>query len=152
MVSHSERGLSFGSRKGTAAIEAGLLIPWLVLSFIGILDFGFCAYGMIATQDAARSGAVWGSATSANATGGNLTSEACTYAIKELKYAPNMASVVSCGIGSPVSVSTSYSASGVGGIPTVSVSVTYNVTLMPIPQMMPSTLAITRTVQLPVRN
>jgi hypothetical protein len=139
-------------RSGTAAIEAGLLIPWFVLSFMGILDFGFCAYGMIATQDAARSGAVWGSATSSNAQSANLSTKACTYALDELQYAPNMQSVSSCGGSSPVSVLTSYSSAGLGGVPTVSVTVTYTVTLMQIPQIMPATLAISRTVQLPVRN
>jgi hypothetical protein len=152
MGTRSVPRFSFGSKRGTAAVEAGLLIPWLVLSFIGILDFGFCAYGLIATQDAARSGAVWGSATSANAQSANLSTRACTYALKELQYAPNMSSVTTCGGSSPVSVLATYSSTGLGGVPTVSVAVTYSVTLMPIPQIMPATLAITRTIQLPVRN
>jgi hypothetical protein len=120
---------------------------------MAVLDFGFCAYGLIATQDAARIGAVWGSATSANAQSSSLSTEACSYALAELRYAPNVgASVTTCGGSSPVSVSATYAASGAGQLPTVSVTVTYTVTLLAIPHIMPASLAITRTVQLPVRN
>jgi hypothetical protein len=49
-------------------------------------------------------------------------------------------------------VSPTYNASGHGGIPTVSVSVTYTVNLLAVPGVSLSTLAITRKVELPVRN
>jgi len=138
--------LSAGSRRGSAAVEVGLLLPWIVFSFIAILDFGFCAYAIIATQNAARIGAAWGAASSANATSANLTTKACAYAVAELQYAPTP--VTACG----AALSVTASNPTVGSLSTVEVSVTYTVTLLAIPGMMPGSLAITRTVQLPVRN
>lgn len=142
---------SRGSERGQAAVEVGLLLPWMVFSFIGVMDFGYSAYAMIATQNAARIGAMWGAANSTNAQSGSFTTEACTYALDELQYAPNMASVSTCGGTSPVSVTATYAASGADGLPTVTVGVTYTVTLLAIPGVMPGSLAITRSVQMPVR-
>jgi hypothetical protein len=122
----------------------------MVFSFIGVLDFGFSAYAMIATQNAARIGAMWGAANSINAqSGGTFTTAACNYALDELQYAPT--SVSSCGGASPVSVTATYAASGADDLPTVTVAVTYTVTLLAIPGLMPGSLAITRSVQMPVR-
>jgi hypothetical protein len=137
-------------------VEVGLMLPWLVISFVGLLDTGYGAYGLIATQSAARAGAEWGSATSAVAS--SITSTAntqilCNYAIAALEYAPNVGtSVTSCGGSSPISVTPTYNATGHGGIPTVTVSVTYTVNMLAVPGVSLSTLAITRTVELPVRN
>jgi hypothetical protein len=150
--------LSLGSRRGQAALEVGLLLPWLVISFMGVLDFGFCAYGLIATQSAARAIAAWGSATSTNA--GNLNNgqqasvtKVCGYAINALQYAPNVGtSVTTCSGSSPIRVSTTYNAQGADNLPTLTVTVTYTVTLMAIPGISPSSLSIVRTVQSPVRN
>ena len=141
-----------GARRGQAAVEVGLLLPWMVLSFVAVLDFGCATYAMIATQNAARVGAMWGAANSTNAqSGSTFTTAACTYALAELQYAPNMASVTNCTGSSPVTVTASYAASGADQLPTVTVQVTYSLALLAIPALMPSTLAITRTVQLPVR-
>jgi hypothetical protein len=132
------------------------MLPWLVISFVGSLDVGFCTYGLIATQNAARAAAEWGSATTAVAS--NITTTAntqtlCNYAIAALEYAPNVGTSLStCGGTSPISVSPTYNASGHGGIPTLSVSVTYTINLLAVPAVSASTLAITRTVELPVRN
>jgi hypothetical protein len=132
------------------------MLPWLVVAFVAVLDIGFGAYGLIATQDAARAAAEWGSATSAVAS--NITSVAntkivCNYAIAALEYAPNVGTSVStCGGSSPISVTPTYNASGHGGIPTLSVSVTYTLNLLALPGVSLSTLAITRLVELPVRN
>src|SRR5580700_4954109 len=89
---------SFGSRRGQAAVEVGLMLPWLVIAFVAVLDIGYGAYGLIATQNAARAAAEWGSATSAVAS--NITSTAntqtvCNYAISALEYAPNVSSSLS---------------------------------------------------------
>jgi Flp pilus assembly protein TadG len=149
-------GFTFGSRRGQAAVEVGLMLPWLVIAFVGALDFGFGTYGLIATQNAARAGAEWGSATSSVAS--NITTNAntqiiCNYAIAALEYAPNVGtSVTTCGGSSPISVSPTYNATGHGGIPTLTVSVTYTVNLLAVPGVSLSTLAITRTVEMPVRN
>jgi hypothetical protein len=136
-----------------AAVEVGLMLPWMVLSFMAVLDFGCAAYSMIAVQNAARVGAMWGAASSTNAqSGGTFTTKVCTYALAELKNAPNMSGVSTCGGSSIVSVSATYSASGAASMPTVTVSVTYTLTLLGVPSMMPGSLAITRKVQLPVRT
>jgi hypothetical protein len=139
-------GFSFGSKRGNAAVEVGLLLPWIVFSFVAVLDFGFGAYSIIATQNAARIGAMWGAASSTNAGSGNFNSTACSYAASALQYAPTPVS----GCGTTLSVTTSNPT--VGSLATVQVSVTYTVKLLAIPGIMPGSLAITRTVQLPVRN
>jgi len=148
-------GLSPGSKRGNAAVEVGLLLPWIVFSFMAVLDFGCCAYGLIATQNAARAGAMWGAANSSNAGGGaTLTSTACNYALAELKYAPGVSvSVTTCTGTSPIRVTaTDMPTTGSDGGHSVKVSVTYTVALLAIPLMMPGSLAITRAVELPVRN
>jgi hypothetical protein len=122
------------------------MIPWMVVSFVGVLDFGFSAYSLIATQNAARVGAMWAAASSANASSANLQSTACSYAVDELKYAPTPVT----GCAAPLSVTATTSTEG--SMSTVQVSVTYTVNLLAIPLIMPANLAITRTVQLPVRN
>jgi hypothetical protein len=133
----------FGSKSGSAALEVGLMLPWIVFSFIAVLDFGFCSYALIATQNAARIAATWGAANSTNAS--NISSMACTYAAPEFTYAPTPATA--CGGALSVSTSTS----SVGSLSTVRVAVTYTVKLLAIPGLMPGSLAITRTVQMPVR-
>jgi hypothetical protein len=141
------------SKNGNAAVEVGLMLPWIVFSFVAVLDFGFAAYGLIATQNAARVGAMWGSASSTNAQSSSLSTTACSYALDELRYAPNVGTwVTTCGSPGPVSVTTSYLASGADQRPCVSVAVTYKLTLLAIPGIMPSAVSIVRTVQLPVRN
>lgn len=144
----------FGPRKGQSLAEVGLLIPWLVITFIAVLDFGFCAYGLIATEDAARIGAEWGAASASNAqSGSTFTSQACTYAVAELQYAPNVGTSVStCGGSSPISVTATYNSSGADTLPTVTVTVTYTVNLLAVPHVAGATLPIVRSVQLPVRD
>lgn len=94
---------------------------------------------------------MWGAATSANASSGSLTSTACQFALDSLQYAPGVGtSVTTCGGTSPVSVTTSTSTAG--SLSTVQVTVTYTLNLLAIPGLMPGSLAISRTVQLPVRN
>jgi len=131
------------AESGSAALEIGLMVPWIVFSFMAVLNVGFCTYGMIATQNAARIAAAWGSANSTNA--GNIASNACTYAAPQFKYAPRP--LTACGADLSVSTSTST----VGSLSTVQVSVTYTVPLMAIPGIMPTSLAITRTVKMAVR-
>ena len=46
-------------RSGTNAIEFALLIPWYIFLFVGAIDYGFYSYGLIATQSAARVGAMY---------------------------------------------------------------------------------------------
>jgi hypothetical protein len=122
---------------------------------MALLDFGFCIYGMIATQNAARTIAAWGAATHTNAQNiGSETTTICNYAIGALQYAPNVGtSVNSCTGSSPIRVTATYNyPAGSDGSPTLTVAVTYTVTLMAVPGISPSILAITRQVELPVRN
>lgn len=132
-------------------MEVGLLIPWLVVTFMAVVDFGFCAYGLIATQNAARIGAAWAAASSTNAGTSGLAAYLCTnYVLPTLQDAPNVGSgVTSCGGTSPVSVSTS--SGTVGSLTTLTVTVTYKAPLMGIPGISPSSLSIARSVTLPVR-
>ena len=145
---------SFGSRRGQAAVELGLMLPWIVVAFIAVLDFGFGTYGLIATQNAARTIAAWGTATHTNAQ--NIATETntiCNYAIEALQYAPNVGTAVTtCAGASPIRVSATYNNAGSDGSTTLTVAVTYTVPLLAIPGISPSSLPITRTVELPVRN
>jgi hypothetical protein len=113
---------------------------------------------MIATQNAARVIAAWGSATSANASNLNSGQSAsvtkvCDYAIDALQYAPNVGtSVTTCSGSSPIRVSTTYNAQGADNLPTLSVTVTYAVPLLAIPGLNASSITLLQTVQSPVRN
>jgi beta-lactamase class A len=119
------------------------MLPWIVFSFLAVLDFGFCAYGLIATQNAARIAATWGAANATNAA--NISSNACSYAAPEFTYAPTP--VTACGANLSVTASTAT----VGSLSIVQVAVTYTLNLLPIPGIVPASLAITRTVKMAVR-
>ncbi|HVW06971.1 MAG TPA: TadE family protein [Bryobacteraceae bacterium] len=142
----------FGPERGTAAVEVALLLPWMVIAFIAVLDFGFSSYALIATQNAARIAATWGAASTANQTA--LTSSlACgTYALPEFKYAPTPISACGSSLSAtPSSGNIGAAGTGAGQIPYVQVAVGYTVGLLAIPGIMPSSITITRTVAMPVR-
>lgn len=134
----------FGSERGSAVLEVGLMLPWIVFSFLAVLDFGFCAYGLIATENAARVAATWGAANLTNYANINSTN-ACTYAAAQFNDAPTPVSA--CGTNLSVTVTEP----GAGSLQTVKVAVTYTVNLVAIPGLMPSSLAITKTAEMPVR-
>lgn len=137
---------------GQAALETGLMIPWLVFCFIGCFDTGTACYSLISTQNAARTGAVWGSYSAANAGSSSLTTEACSYALDELQDAPGVGSgTTTCGGTSPVSVTAS-SITGNDGQAAVSVNVTYKVNLLGIPAIFTKNLVVSRTVVLTVHG
>ncbi len=69
-------------RQGQAVIEFALMVPWIIFLFVGVLDFGFYAYAVICTQNAARAVAM------AQATGG--TAGICGAALNEMSGLPNM--------------------------------------------------------------
>ena len=126
------------------------MLPWFVSSFICVLDFGFCAYSMIATQNAARTAATWGAYSSANTA--NIVSSPCTYApgiTYAFKYAPTP--VTACGTNLSVTATTTTIAGSTQSVPAVKVAVTYTVNLLALPALMPGSLAITRTVIMPER-
>lgn len=121
-----------------------MMIPWFVSSFICLLDFGYCAYGMIATQNAARAAAQWGAASATNYAALSSTT-ACNAALPFFKNAPTP--VTACG----TSLSATTSEPSVNGLSAVTVAVTYTVNLLSLPPLMPGTFAITRTVTMPIR-
>jgi Flp pilus assembly protein TadG len=41
-------------QRGHAIVELALMCPWILLLFLGLVDFGFYAYAAITTQNAAR--------------------------------------------------------------------------------------------------
>ncbi len=43
-------------RSGNSIIELTFMMPWLVFLFVGVFDFGFYAYALIAVQNAAQGG------------------------------------------------------------------------------------------------
>src|SRR5690348_10669108 len=86
--------------RGQAIIETALLMPWLIITFMAICDFGFFAYAGIATSNAARVAAMYASMSPAAAgdTGG-----ICSAALEELRKAPGAGSLVGCSV-QPVQV------------------------------------------------
>jgi hypothetical protein len=143
----------FGSERGTAAVEVALLLPWIVMSFVAVLDFGFSAYALIATQSAARIAATWGSANSANATALTPALACGTYALPQFRYAPTP--VAACGGSLSATPDSDYigaNGTGAGRIPYVKVAVGYTVNLIAIPGLMPGSITINRTVYMPVRQ
>src|SRR5215472_6442516 len=88
-------------RAGHSAVEAALMLPWLIFSFMGTLDLGFVTYSLISLESAARSAAVYLSNPWVNTT--LDTDEACKYALAEMRKAPNVGpSENSCSGGHPV--------------------------------------------------
>jgi Flp pilus assembly protein TadG len=80
------------NRKGSAIVEAALMMPWVLFLFFGILDSGFYTYSAIATQNAARAVAI-----QAANLGGTMSNAAMCQAVKnELAFLPNVGSVGTC--------------------------------------------------------
>jgi hypothetical protein len=76
------------NRKGSAVIEAALLMPWVCFLFVGVLDSGFYTYAAMATQNAARAVAIQKST-------GALV-DACQTAKAEMLLLPNVGLVGGC--------------------------------------------------------
>src|SRR3974390_1036737 len=91
--------------RGSSMVEFALLMPWYVFLFVGAYDFGFVSYGLISTQNAARSAALFCSGSSSQAA--NCATPACNYAIGALKYMPNMGTAVTSCTSSPLVVTAS---------------------------------------------
>ena len=47
-------GRSLKTRRGNSLIEFSLLMPWYFFLFVGVYDFGFYGYGLIALEDGVR--------------------------------------------------------------------------------------------------
>lgn len=152
-------------QRGSAVIEAALLMPWICFLFVGILDSGFYTYSAMATQNAARAVAIQ----SAN-NGGTLSGAAmCQAAKNEMGFLANVALMTNCAAtqaavsnSAPIWVcagiltSTSASSCGLpaatcadcslaGTARSIQAVLTYqSVPLVPIPGILTGTLQLTR--------
>jgi len=143
--------------RGNSIIEFSLMTPWLILLFIGAMDWGFYAYALIATEAAARVACLYTSSSAATVAD---ASGACKYAIGQLNGMPNVgtAGVTTCG-GAPVTLTATSVTGGASadGNQASQVSVTY-VTPVFVPMiwsgstMLPKQVTITRTIQMRVRG
>jgi Flp pilus assembly protein TadG len=150
-------------QRGNSIIEFSLMAPWLIMMFVGAMDWGFYAYALIATEAAARVGALYAS-TSTSTRDESPPNTVCTYALDQLRkmgnVGPSMTTPCAAGTGvtasQPVGVVVT-SISGPDGNPAVQVSVTY-LTPVFIPQVMkntivtPKQMTITRTIQMRLRG
>jgi Flp pilus assembly protein TadG len=136
--------------RGAALVEAAFALPWLFFLFVGAYDWGYFSYAIMATQNAARLACLYTSSASTSA--GDSTG-ACSYALPEFYYLPNMGSqVTACGGTSPLSVVASSVASGADKTPASSVMVTYTLSnMVPIPGLLKSSNTISSVVQMRVK-
>ena len=118
--------------RGNAVVELSLLAPWIFFLFVGVMDFGFYAYSLIATENAARAAALY---TSSGSQFSGDSYAACQYALAELRSLPNARSLVNCNsLPLIVTVTPLDATQSVDGFPASRVDVTYQtVALIPIP-------------------
>ena len=146
---HWLRLLVRSSRKGHAVVETALIAPWIFFLFVGILDFGFYAYGLISVQNAARVAAL-----RAGSGGGTANDQvlACNLARQELRWMPNiknLAAPYTCASAPlKVDVNTNPGYTDAEGNPATWVQVTYQtVQLIPIPGLVTGRATISRRVE-----
>lgn len=140
--------------RGNSVIEFAMFAPWLIFLFIGAMDWGFYAYSLIATEAAARVGALY---TSTNSSTVSDAATACTYALDQLRKMPNVGDgITTCASGTsvtpaaPIAVSAT-PVTGPDGGSAAQLSVTYvTPTFIPIPGLLPRQVTITRTFQMKV--
>lgn len=138
-------------RRGSNMIEFCLFLPWYIFLFVGAYDFGFYNYSLIATENAAHAAALVAAQSTTNQTD---STTACSYALDSLRNLPNVGSGVTTCNGSPVTVTAASVTSPDGtGAAATQVTVTYKTpTLIPIPGILPSSLTITRSVQMRLQS
>jgi len=132
--------------RGHAVLEATLLLPWLLLVFVGVFDLGFYNYSLIAAENAARV-AVW--YTSQNTATATDSATACTYVLAELQALPNVGTAVNTCSAAPVEVTAALVNTGADGAKASQVTVTYtSPQLIPVPAAMPGQYTVRRTVEM----
>lgn len=155
----AENRLRGRGRRGNNLIEFSLIVPWYIFLFVGALDSGFFAYSLIASQSAAREGALYCAAKgSASPCADSASSTQCGYALDQLRMMPNVGSALTtCGTGTtvtasaPVAVSTATITTNPASAtyPGTAVTVVYlTPNLIPIPGMFPGQVTITRIVRM----
>lgn len=128
---------------GHAVIEISLVAPWIFFLFMGIVDFGFYSYAIIATENAARVAVMQTSQSTTTATNSTL---ACNYALPELNVLPNTRSLSTCGALPVIVNATSFV--DADGATASRVDVTYQtINMIPIPGLT-GRLSITRNAQM----
>jgi Flp pilus assembly protein TadG len=133
--------------RGHAVIEISLLAPWIFFLFMGTLDFGFYAYAIISSQNAARVAVMQ---TSQNSTTAANSTLACQYALTELNALPNTHSLNSCDA-LPVIVNATQVVDA-DGANASQVSITYQtINMIPIPGLT-GRLTLTRTAQMRLKQ
>ena len=95
-------------QRGNSIIEFCLVLPWLILLFTGVFDFGFYCYAFISVKNAARVAVLHAAANTSTAAD---QSGACQLVTQEMSSLPNIGSAFSttCS-GSPLTVTVSYCA------------------------------------------
>lgn len=109
---------------------------------------GLYSYALISVENAARVAALYCSASSTTCS--TWSTSACPLALDQLKNLPNAPS--SCA--SPLSGSATYTASGgPDGGPTITITVKYAMpTLVGIPNLLPGTYTVVRSVEMRLRT
>ena len=149
-MSGGSQDLKRRARSGHAAVEIALMAPWIFFLFVGVFDFGFYAYAAIATQNAARVGAMY---TSSSSTLASDATGACTYVLEEMRQLPNVRNAVTACTALPLIVTAASVDPGVDGAPASRVSVTYQtIPMIPIPGIMTGQLALTRNVEMRIKE
>jgi Flp pilus assembly protein TadG len=137
-------------RRGSAMMEFCLLLPWYIFLFVGAFDFGFYAYGLIATSNAARVAATYCSATSSTCNSDPLKASVCTtYILPQLYYMPNVGSATTTCTASPITLTVTYpsAASCPDGNTCTTVTVAYVTPhMVPIPGMLAGQFTITKSI------
>jgi Flp pilus assembly protein TadG len=152
---YSEKRSKVSKRRGSSMVEFALLMPWYAFLFVGAFDYGFYAYGLIATQNAARVAAMYCSASASRASNCDATYAACNYALDQLRNLPNVGSSMTGPCSAPVVVTTTMltaatTPSSPDGGNAAQVTGTYTTRQLipipgPIPGLLPGVLTISRT-------
>lgn len=134
-------------RAGSALVEVTLLAPWVFFLFIGVLDFGFYAYSIISTQNAARAAALY---TSSNSFSAGSQAMACQYVKGEMVALPNVDPASACLSGNLIVAA--QSVTGPDGSPATRIIVTYQtIPMIPIPGLA-GQMTITRIAEMRVKK
>ncbi len=150
MGNYRSAGRRLDKRKGSSLIEFSLLMPWYFFLFVGVYDFGFYSYSLIALEDGVRVAAV---NASQNSTFAADSVTACTYVLGSLVNLPNIGTAVTTCAASPITVTATYgAASGPDGGPMTTVTAVYtSPQLIPIPSLLSGQTTTTRIVKMRVR-
>ena len=132
-------------------MEFALLMPWVILLFVGAFDWGFYAHALISTEDATRSAAIY----AANLANGNpVTATACTLVLNDLSISANVAGLSTCTSGAVTSaapVGVSLTCTSLDSVNAVKAQVTYQtLQLIPIPGLLVGQTVLSRTAEMPM--